>query len=151
MKMRLADWASIAEIFGAFAIVVSLYFVGAELSEGNRETRAATTQATLDSAVAFNAEVLRYADVWEKVLTDSEISDAVDKRRAIVLYNMMMTLNENRYQMNRSGYMEYSADSLRDVVDLRIHDAWRTSPGAAAHSKDFLDYVDGLRSQKTSR
>ena len=146
-KLRLSEWASIAEILGAIAIVVSLYFVSSELSEGNREARAATTQATLDSAMAFNAEILQYADVWDKVLSDEDLSDDVDKRRAIILYNTMMTLNENRYQMSKSGYMDYAEDSLQQVIDLQIYEAWRNSPGAAAHSAEFLEFADSMRSR----
>jgi len=147
MKIKLADWASVAEILGAIAIVISLYFVSSELSEGNRETRAATTQATLDSAMAFNTEILRYADVWEKVLSNGDLSDDVEKRRAIILYNTMMTLNEIRYQMSKSKYMEYSEESLQGVIDLQIYEVWRKSPGAAAHSTEFLEFVDRMRSR----
>ncbi len=147
MKIKLADWASVAEILGAIAIVISLYFVSSELSEGNRETRAATTQATLDSAMAFNTEILRYADVWEKVLSNGDLSDDVERRRAIILYNTMMTLNENRYQMSKSEYMEYSEESLQGTIDLQIYEVWRKSPGAAAHSTEFLEFVDRMRSR----
>jgi hypothetical protein len=147
MKIKLADWASLAEIFGAFAIVISLYFVSSELSDGNRETRAATTQAILESSMAFNVEILRYADVWEKVLSNGDLSDDVDKRRAIILYNTMMTLNENRYHMSKSGYMDYSEDSLQATIDLQIYEAWRKSPGAAAHSTEFREFVERLRSR----
>ena len=147
MKIKLADWASVAEILGAFAIVISLYFVSSELSDGNRETRAATTQAILESSMFFNGEILRYADVWEKVLSNGDLSDDVEKRRAIILYNTMMTLNENRYQMSKSGYMHYSEDSLQRTIDLQIYEAWIKSPGAAAHSTEFLEFVDRMRSR----
>ncbi|NOX69476.1 MAG: hypothetical protein GXP15_09840 [Gammaproteobacteria bacterium] len=147
MNIKLADWASVAEIIGAFAIVVSLYLVSSELSDGNRETRAATTQAILDSAMAFNTDILRYADVWEKVLSDEQLSDNVEKRRAIILYNAMMTLNENRYRMSKTGYMEYAEDSLQGMIDLQNYEAWRKSPGAAAHSAEFLEFVDSMRSR----
>ena len=59
MKIKLADWASIAEILGAVAIVISLVFVGFQINDGNRETRAATTQAILDSEMFFR---LNYCD-----------------------------------------------------------------------------------------
>ena len=148
MKIKLADWASVAEILGAIAIVISLYFVGSELSEGNREMRAATTQATLDSAMAFNVEILRYAEVWDKVLSNEVLTDDVNKRRAIVLFNMMLTVNENRYQMWKSGYLEYSEDSIKMMVALQIYETWRKSPGAAAHSREFLGFLDGMRSRR---
>jgi hypothetical protein len=145
MKVKLADWASVAEILGAIAIVISLYFVGSELSDGNRETRAATTQATLDSTMTFNVELLRYADVWEKVLSNDDLSDDVDKRRAIILFNLMVTVNENRYQMMKSGYMEYSENTLLTMVTLQFYETWRNSAGAAAHSMEFLDLLDEIR------
>jgi hypothetical protein len=147
MKIKLADWASVAEILGAVAIVISLYFVSSELRDGNRETRAATTQATLDSSMAFNAEILRYADVWEKVISNGDLSNDGAKRRAIILFNSMMTLNENRYQMSKSGYLEYPEGTLQRVVDLQIYEAWKKSAGAAAHSAEFLEFVDRMRNQ----
>ena len=39
MKIKLAEWASIAEILGAVAIVVSLLFVGFQIQQGNQFAR----------------------------------------------------------------------------------------------------------------
>jgi hypothetical protein len=39
MKLKLSEWANIAEVLGAVAIVVSLIFVRVQISDGNRETR----------------------------------------------------------------------------------------------------------------
>ena len=36
MKLKLSEWASIAEVLSAVAIVVSLVFVGLQISDGNR-------------------------------------------------------------------------------------------------------------------
>ena len=43
---KLADYS---EIIGSIAVVLSLIFVGIQLNDGNLETRAATTQAALQS------------------------------------------------------------------------------------------------------
>ena len=77
MNQKLSDWASIAEILGAVAIVISLVFVGFQISDGNRETRAATTQAALDAEMAFQAELMRYANEWQRVILDGDMSDPV--------------------------------------------------------------------------
>ncbi len=103
MSIRLAEWASLAEILGAVAVVVSLFFVGSQISEGNDETRAATTQAALDAEMVFQTALVRHADVWEKVILGGDMSDKVATRRSIALYNMVMTLNDNRFQMMNSG------------------------------------------------
>ena len=150
MKFKLADWARATEIFGAIAIVISLYFVYSELSDGNREARAATTQAILDSSMNFNNQILRYADVWEKVTSGGDLSNDVEKRRAIILYNSLMSLNENRYQMSNSGYTEYPEDSLQQAINFQIYETWRTSPGAAAHSTEFLEFVDRMHGRRKS-
>ena len=102
MTIKLSEWASIAEILGAAAVVVSLLFVGFQISDGNRETRAATAQAALDSEMLFQAELLRYAATWEKVVKGVPLSDGEETRRGIVLYQMMQTLNENRYHQMKS-------------------------------------------------
>ena len=116
MKIKLSEWASVAEILGAVAIVISLFFVGFQISDGNNETRAATTQAALDAEMAFQAELLRYADVWEKSVLGGDLTDEVERRRAIALYNMAMTSEDNRYQMGSSGYLKYSGGALRQLV-----------------------------------
>jgi len=49
MTWTLSELAAIAEIIGLIAIVPSLLFVGVQLARGNREFRAASTQAVLAS------------------------------------------------------------------------------------------------------
>ena len=47
--MNPSKFADIVEIFGSFAVVLSLIFVGVQLNSGNRVARAATIQASLQS------------------------------------------------------------------------------------------------------
>ena len=150
MNQKLSDWASIAEILGAAAIVVSLVFVGFQISDGNRETRAATLQAILDAEMSFQAELVRYSDIWEQAVTISDFADPVDRRRAINLYNMAMTLNENRYQMANAGFIEAPLKSLERIVRFPLYDVWRDSPGAESRSEEFLELVDEMRNEVTS-
>ena len=51
MKLKLTDWASIAEIIAAIGVVFSLIFVGLQINEGNQETRAATIQAAVATCI----------------------------------------------------------------------------------------------------
>ena len=147
MNQKLSDWASIAEILGAVAIVISLIFVGLQLNDGNREARAATTQAVLDAEMSFQAELVRNADAWEKVVSRGDMSDPVDVQRAVALFNMSMTMHDNKYQMMLSGYLRYPEESSRGMVRLSMFDTWRQSQGAKARSPEFLEYIDNLRGQ----
>jgi len=45
---NLTKWASIAELIAGVGVILSLIFVGLQINEGNRETRAATLQAATD-------------------------------------------------------------------------------------------------------
>ena len=144
MKLKASNLIT-AEIIGTLAVVLSLIFVGIEIRDGNREARAATTQAALDAEMAFQAELVENADVWEKVVMGGDRSDEVELRRAIALFNMSMTLNDNRYQMGNSGYLEYSRGNLELLVAMPFFEVWRESVGASGRSAGFLEYVDSLR------
>jgi hypothetical protein len=147
MRSRLSEWASIAEIIGAVAIVISLVFVGLEIGDSNREARAATVQAALDAELTFQAELLRYGDVWVSVVLDGDHSDKVKFLKGKVLYNMAMTLYDNRFQMMTAGYMSDAGDDQRHVVSMPFYEVWRKDLPAKRRSREFLDYADRLREE----
>ncbi|MEM6555141.1 MAG: hypothetical protein AAF642_04660 [Pseudomonadota bacterium] len=62
-KSRLADWANIAEIVGTLAFVVSLIFVGVQISQNTAATRASASQAVHSS----------FADWYQSVQGDPEL------------------------------------------------------------------------------
>lgn len=149
MKKTLSDWSSIAEIAAAFGVILSLVFVGLQIKEGNEETRASTMQAALEAEMMFQSEVLRYADTWEKVTAGTTITDSVEVRRGIVLYNMLMTVQENRFHQNQAGYIETEPTNFARIYQLPFFDIWRTSLGANVRSPEFLEYVEDQRDQNS--
>lgn len=52
-RRNLQDWASIAEIIGAFAIVLSLIYVGYELRENNRILQVSSRQVLSEQDLRF--------------------------------------------------------------------------------------------------
>ena len=121
----------------------TLLFVGFQISDGNRETRAATIQAALDSEIAVNTEMMRYADTWEKVSTGEPIPDSAERRRAIVLFNSLMTIYENRYFQYQSGYIEQEPNVF-PLIRMPFFGTWRESGGARNRAPGFLEYIDGI-------
>ncbi len=101
--------------------------------------------------MVFLSEIMEHADVWQIVVLGGEDSDEVTMRRAIVLFNMMMTMNDNRFQMMNSGYLDFHDTGLRQVLTFPFYEIWRESPGAGARSPEFLDYVDDIRQHTTIR
>jgi|Laugresp1bdmlbsn_1035097.scaffolds.fasta_scaffold25906_1 hypothetical protein len=53
MKTKLQDIALLAEIVGAVAIVISLFFVGMQLKENTAAVQANSSQASFDSSRQF--------------------------------------------------------------------------------------------------
>jgi len=146
--LKLSEWASIAEVLSAIAIVVSLVFVGLQISEGNRQTRAATVQSDLDSEMEFQAEITRYADTWVKVINGIRFSDEVETRRALILYNMAMTQNENQFEQMSSGYLEFNADAIDPPATWPIYEMWTQTTAYRGRSVAFRDFLETERKRR---
>ena len=149
MKLRLAEWASIAEIIAAIGVIISLIFVGLQISEGNQETRAATRQAASDGEAFMLATFVNHAETWDKVVTGTPLESGTETRRAINLYNILMVDTENRFHQFNSGFLDDSSwqgrlSILHGVTKLPIYETWRNSFGANNHSPEFLELLDSI-------
>ena len=151
MKVKLRKLASVAEIVASIAVILSLIFVGLQLSEGNRVTRATTYQLAVQSEIDMAIAFLDHASIWNMIITGEPIDDGEETRKAIILFNIFMLDTESRYQQFRSGYLEPASwegrrKILPEVVEYPIYDVWRTSPGGRNHSARFLEFLDSLSS-----
>ena len=148
MKTRLQEYALLADIIGGLAIVISLIFVGLQINQGNKETRAATIQAVLDSEMFFQSELIRNAGIWEKVAVGGDFSDTMELRKAIALFNMLLTQDENQYLQQQSGFFtDFSTLDMEQVGQVASPEfirLWRASPGASARSAEYLRRVDAV-------
>jgi hypothetical protein len=72
MRLRLSEWAHIAEIVGAAAAVASLVFVGFQLRENTREVRAATFQAVADTDLSLLQDLARSKELATTCLRNFE-------------------------------------------------------------------------------
>jgi hypothetical protein len=150
MNPRLAELAPLAEIIASISVVVTLIFVGLQISDANRETRAATLQSAAESEMFLAATLLPHAGTWDKVLSGEPLANGEETRTAIILFNLLIVETESRYQQFNSGYL--SAESwegrrsvLRSLANLPIYSVWRDSPGANGRSAEFLAMLDSLR------
>ena len=149
----LSRWASIAEMIAAIGVILSLIFIGMQINEGNREARAATLQAANDSEMFMQSQLLRYADVWEKMNAGQPLESGAETRPGIVLYKLAMTEYENRFNQLEAGFLDPKMwatrmSGLRRLVALPFFDIWRPSIGATRTSPDSLERIDNLRQSK---
>lgn len=139
--------ANYAEIIGSTAVVLSLIFVGLQLNEGNRETRAATTQSALQSEMDMIRTLALHAGTWDKVISGEPLASGEEMRRGILLYNLLMTDSENQYHQSESGYLEAGKwearlSGLPPLVRLPFYGIWKKSIGSLGHSADFMELLD---------
>lgn len=83
--MTLEHYAYVFEILASLAVVVSLIFVGIQLSRANREARNATLQAAMFREMDNSFQFSQYAATWDKVLKGQPLSDGEELRRGIAL------------------------------------------------------------------
>ena len=147
---KLSRLASIAEVIAAVGVILSLIFVGLQVNEGNRETRAATLQAATDSEMFMQSQFLLYADTWEKVLSGAPLEEGAETRKGILVYKMAMTEYENRFAQFEAGYFDATLwatrrSGLERIVAVPFFETWRASIGAAGHSPNFLELIDNIK------
>jgi hypothetical protein len=73
MKRTLQDWANLAEIIGNAAIIISLVFVGLQISDNTREMRSAAAHNATVALQAWYVEVgtnEQAAQVFRKGMSD---------------------------------------------------------------------------------
>ena len=149
MKSRLPELASIAEIVASIGVILSLIFVGLQLNEGNRETRAATSQLVIQSEMDMVTVFIDNSEIWDKVVTGAPLAVGEETRRGINLYQLAMLETANRYKQYNSGYLELeswegSLKILPALTKLPIYEKWRESFGAQGQDSDFLELLDSL-------
>jgi hypothetical protein len=62
--MTLQDWSNLAQVIGALAVVISLFYVGFQIKRNTSAVRSATAQAVHDN----------YADWYMNLMGDAELN-----------------------------------------------------------------------------
>lgn len=148
MKLGLAE-LTVTELVGTTAVVLSLIFVGVGIRESNLEARAATVQSSLNSEMHLQEMLMLYAAEWDKVLSGEPLEAGEENRKAIILFNMLITESENRFYQVNSGYLDAQnwdgrVDTYVSLLQLPIYEQWKMSPGAKSHTAEFLGVLESL-------
>ena len=104
----LQDWASIAEIAGAVAVVISLVYVGYGLRENTRAIEAQTRQAFAAQDLTFIGSGLDQtvvARALAKLQSDEELSH-VEQSQLETRQHLNFRIFENAYYQYQKGTLE---------------------------------------------
>jgi hypothetical protein len=139
--------ASIAEVVGAIAVVVSLVYLAVQIRSNTRAAKANAYELAIQSEMETAVVFTEHVEIWDKIITGQPLSEGAEQRAGILLYNLLMLDSERRYQQYARGYLdaqpwEARHRTLPAIVSLPVFRLWRRSLGAQSHSADFLKLVD---------
>ncbi len=150
-KLKLSEWAQLAEIVGAFAVVLSLLYVGYQIQLSTAESRNDSIQAITarDEQIALtyvSSETVGIA--FFKVIRGEELSQRENGVMANMLFAHLRVL-EDTYNKYRQGYLEESfMDSRKRLVILiilsspQVRESYEAQKRAGIYPSPFIDWFD---------
>jgi hypothetical protein len=149
--MNLQDFASVAEIAGAVAVVVSLIYVGLQLKDS---TSAIRSGAASDATMAMQSWYLELgsnrqaSDIWFNGVTSPEPLPTHDEFQFLMSMHAVILGMQNSYLLSKEGtldaeFREAVTTALVSVKDLPgMNRYWRQRRGY--FHTGFAEYVDSL-------
>lgn len=151
VRRTLQDWASIAEIVGAFAIVISLAYVAYEIRENTRALEATSRQSLADQDLEFISSALdssvvavANAKYWAgQELSNLEMSQLIERE------HLNFRIFENAfYQYSIGAVAESEWQRYVQIIDVVICDVMRDPATqmwqryGPSFTSDFRNVVD---------
>lgn len=154
--MQLSDWAALAEILSATAVIVSLIFVGAQIRENTRATHAATLQDHMGYEMDFVTRVGAdpgLAKIWDTALNDFESLEGDQRIQGTYLLLGAMRLWEGYYLQWRAGTLSDDGwkarePLVRNFARLPLPAFGGASPEEGVISGPFMEYIRQVREEE---
>ncbi len=155
-KRSLSDWASIAEIIGAAAVVASLLYVGYEIQRNTMVGLATNRQAIAGRAqelALYSAETNIYGLLFDPASVDAELTDP-ERNYVIAYIGALLRTSEEAYLLYRDGMLdeEYWGTragvllaALRSSVARQVYFDTRD---AGFYTPDFVRWADSAIMEK---
>ena len=114
-KLNLSEWASLAEIVGAFAVVISLLLVVSSLDRNTTAIKAQVGDASFTAVREVNLDLLNNPELFDITLRAFENLDSLSEAE-MEKYKVWLHVNldiwERQYDWEISGLFE------KDVIDM---------------------------------
>jgi hypothetical protein len=151
LRMKLSDWASVAEIIGAVAVVVSLIYVGYQVNDNTSAIRSA---AANDASVAMQTWYLEMgsnrqaSDLWFNAMTSPEPLSTHDEFQFMMMMHAVLLGMQNSYLLSQEGTIDAE---FREAITTAVI-AVKDLPGMGRYwrqrrdffHRGFAEYVDDL-------
>ncbi|MBL4582628.1 MAG: hypothetical protein JKY29_12495 [Gammaproteobacteria bacterium] len=151
MKGKLQEFALVAEIVSAIAVVLSLVYVGYQIQQSTAERRtdsihslnAGYRELALTNVLNENLGV-----AWHKVLDGEELSKRQVDLMSDALYAHLMQL-EDTYNRYKEGYIDddflvarTNAEIQRITYSPQLLEVYGLMKDAKIYTQSFIDWLD---------
>jgi predicted phage tail protein len=151
MKRTLQDWANLAEIIGNAAIIISLVFVGLQISDNTREMRSAAAHNATVALQAWYVEVgtnEQAAQVFRKGMSDPTTLSKDEALQFLMNVHSALIAYQSVYFLGTEGTLDASLNQAM----FATMGASVTTPGfkwywrqrSNAFTPEFQDFVEQI-------
>ena len=146
--MNWEAFGSIAELAGAFAVVASLFYVGAQVREGSRSTRGQTFDSIarqLNEAAAMVVEDSDLMDIGARACLDKELNEIESRRYAGYLLILFRTVQSAHHQHELGLIEQDQLLSLVNSTSAHLSNSYGQKLWNARrhlHDASFCSFVD---------
>ena len=111
-KLSLSEWASLAEIMGAFAVVISLILVVASVDRNTAAISAQVNDASYAAVREVGLNLLNNPELFDITLRATASVNDLDETE-LEKYKVWLVINLNLWEM----YSDWELSGLMDVTD----------------------------------
>jgi hypothetical protein len=155
MKLKLSELASIAEIIGAFAVVISLIYVGVQVNDSAGAVRAASANnanvAVQDWYLQIGSDQ-QTSELFYEALTSEQALSNQEEFQFLMMFHGIFLAFQNSYLLAEEGTIDSDLREALIGVVIGINDLpgfrryWRQRKSYL--HPGFADYVEQLLKQE---
>jgi len=151
VKLKLSDWSSLAEILSAIAVLISLVYVGVQVSDGTRAVRSASVNDASLAVQNWYQEMgsnPQMSDLFYRAMRSEQPLNDQEEFQFLMGFHSLFLGFQNNYLMSVEGTLDPSTRDAFINVALSVRDMpgfkrfWRQRK-TYLHP-EFADYVDGI-------
>ncbi len=156
--MTLEQWANLAEIVAAVAVVPSLVYLAVQVRQGNAQSRATARYAFIESMADINMTIAQdkaAASVWRRGLEAPETLDPDEQMQLWMFIGQYCNAWVVMYHLHLDGLLPQKQWTLvqTDIVSILSSAGGRMfwNEAVNAFENDFVTFVDQLLSSDRQR
>jgi hypothetical protein len=139
--MTLQDWSNLAQVIGAAAVVISLFYVGFQIKRNTSAVRSATAQAIHNNYNDWYMNLMRDAElnrIAVKGVKDYASLDEIEKARFIEAFMAFISFSQNAfYQWREKALSPWLWDGWELLVMNLL-----SAPGAKSFGRNAVTFSE---------